>query len=377
MKKKLFIVVNVDSFFLSHRLPIAIAAKEKGYNVTILTRNTGEKEKICSYGFNFIDIPFERSGLNPFHEIRCIGLLFQIYRKHQPDIIHHIALKACVLGSIAAKIANIKNVVNAISGLGYLFIEDRNGIKQKAIRTIIRYSLKGEAYRYIFQNLDDVNDFFGSDKKPLLRTHIIKGSGVDLNEFCFTEPVAKEQLHVVLHGRMLYDKGIIEFIEAARKIKRQFSDKVRFLLIGPSDVYNPAGISDDKLRYLMEEPYLEWIGYRKDILSLLQKADIVVLPSYREGLPKSLIEACAVGRPIITTDTPGCRECVIEGQNGYLVPVRDKDLLAEKIEILLQDPEKRKEMGKCSRMFAEKDFSIETVVHDHLDIYDQVVTSKK
>lgn len=369
MKKALFIVVNVDWFFLSHRLPIALAAKEKGYRVTIVSKDTGKREEIEALGLRFINVEFERSGANPLHELRCIKILYKIYKLEKPDIIHHVTLKASLLGCLAAKLSGIKRVVNAISGFGYNFTDERTGIKQRIIRTMMNMAFKSKKFHFIFQNPDDINQFMKFNFVSESQIHLIKGSGVDLNKFTYEKPISKEKVQVILPARMLYDKGIIEFIQAAKKIKDKVVDKAEFVLVGDCDTINLSGIKEEDIKREIDVPFLNWIGFKKDIFSVIKKSDIVVLPSYREGLPKSLIEACAVGRPIVTTDVEGCRECVIEGYNGYLVPAKNIETLSEKMEDLINDPEKRTRMGLNGRILAEKNFAIDFVIREHLRIY--------
>ena len=369
MKKALFIVVNVDWFFLSHRLPIALAAKEKGYRVTIVSKDTGKREEIEALGLRFINVEFERSGANPLHELRCIKILYKIYKLEKPDIIHHVTLKASLLGCLAAKLSGIKRIVNAISGFGYNFTDERTGIKQRIIRTMMNMAFKSKKFHFIFQNPDDINQFMKFNFVSESQIHLIKGSGVDLNKFTYEKPISKEKVQVILPARMLYDKGIIEFIQAAKKIKDKVVDKAEFVLVGDCDTINLSGIKEEDIKREIDVPFLNWIGFKKDIFSVIKNSDIVVLPSYREGLPKSLIEACAVGRPIVTTDVEGCRECVIEGYNGYLVPAKNIETLSEKMEDLINDPEKRIRMGHNGRILAEKNFSIDSVIREHLRIY--------
>lgn len=369
MNKALFIVVNVDWFFLSHRLPIALAAKEKGYRVTIVSKDTGKREEIEALGLRFINVEFERSGANPLHELRCIKILYKIYKLEKPDIIHHVTLKASLLGCLAAKLSGIKRIVNAISGFGYNFTDERTGIKQRIIRTMMNMAFKSKKFHFIFQNPDDINQFMKFNFVSESQIHLIKGSGVDLNKFTYEKPISKEKVQVILPARMLYDKGIIEFIQAAKKIKDKVVDKAEFVLVGDCDTINLSGIKEEDIKREIDVPFLNWIGFKKDIFSVIKNSDIVVLPSYREGLPKSLIEACAVGRPIVTTDVEGCRECVIEGYNGYLVPAKNIETLSEKMEDLINDPEKRTRMGLNGRILAEKNFSIDSVIREHLRIY--------
>jgi glycosyltransferase involved in cell wall biosynthesis len=371
--KKIFLVVNVDWFFLSHRLPIALAALQQGYEVTIISKDTGRKSEVESYGLRFVDFPFERSGTNPLHEIGCIWRLFQLYRKYKPDIIHHITLKVNLLGCFAAKLAKRKNAVNAISGFGYNFTDGRNGIKQKIIRATMKMAFKSPCFHFIFQNPDDVDQFSQLQFTPKENIHLIKGAGVDLQQFAFTKAMQKEKVRIVLPARMLKDKGVFEFIEAAKKIKEHVADKAEFILVGDCDTLNLAGIQEDELKQALDIPYIQWIGFQKNMFSVLKESDIVVLPSYREGLPKSLIEACAVGRPVITTDTQGCRECVIDGWNGFLVPVKDTEILSQKMKILIDNREQRKSMGENSRLLAEREFSIHSVIAKHLKIYNDIL----
>ena len=372
-KPKFFLVVNVDWFFLSHRLPVAFAAKEKGYDVTILTKNTGKKQEIESYGLQFIDIDFERSGANPLKEIKCILSLIKLYKKEKPNVIHNITLKAALLSSIAAKLTGHKRVINAISGFGYNFTEDRNGFKQKIIKQMMSFAFKSRYFHFIFQNPDDIQQFKKLNFVLENNINLIKGSGVDLDKFTFEKEELKKKVRLILPARMLKDKGVLEFIEAAKKIKERCVDKAEFILAGDCDTINLAGISEEELKKVLDFPYIQWVGFQKYMFQVLKGSDIVVLPSYREGLPKSLIEACAVGRPIITTDTQGCRECVVDDWNGYLVPVKDIEILPQKMEFLINNKEKREIMGKNSRLLAEREFSIGKVIEKHLNIYETIL----
>jgi len=374
---KIFFVVNVDWFFLSHRLPIALAALKEGYNVTIVTKNTGKKEEIESYGLRFIDIDFERSGSNPLQEIKCILSLIKLYKKEKPNIIHNVTLKAALLSSTAAKLTGLKQVVNAISGFGYNFIEGRNGLKQKIVKQMMSFAFKSKYFHFIFQNPNDTQQFQNLRFASENNIHLIKGSGVDLQQFTFENEILKDKVRLILPARMLKDKGVFEFIEAAKKIKERVAAKAEFILAGDCDTLNLAGFQEEELKQALDVPYIQWIGFQKDMFRVYKESDVVVLPSYREGLPKSLIEACAVGRPIITTDTQGCRECVTENYNGYLVPVKDTEILSLRMETLINDPEMREKMGKNSRVLAEREFSVDKVIEAHFAIYNTLSQSKR
>lgn len=368
--QRLFMVVNVDWFFLSHRLPVALAAKKAGYDVTIVTCDTGKGEEIKNHGFNFIDLPFKRSGTNIMYEMKCIRLLNAIYKKHKPDLLHHVTIKVALYGSIAARLSNAGGVVNAISGLGYNFTADRKGFTQRVLLFMMKFGFKRKNMHFIFQNEDDINTFKSLNLVEDKQVSLIKGSGVNLQEFIATPLMPDNgKVKVVLPARMLYDKGVMEFIKAAKLLKNQLLDKAEFILAGDVDKENLAAIPGEEIRALMDGNYLRWIGFQKDMVGLLKASDIVVLPSYREGLPKSLIEAAAIGRPIITTDVPGCRECVVDGYNGYLVPAKDEHRLAGAMLELIKNRDLQVQMGKHSRILAEKEFSIDKVIRETTAIY--------
>lgn len=367
--KKIFFVTNVDWFFISHRLPLALNAIKQGYEVYLLSLNTGKKEFIQEHGIRFIDIPFNRSGSDPLHELKCIFLLFKNYIKYRPNIIHHVTLKAALLGSVAAKLARQYNVVNAISGLGYNFTDGRNGGLQKFLKFLIRVVFKSNHFSFILQNPDDVNMIRKLNLVPSSHIFLIKGSGVDLHEFVYSETPNNIPFKVLFPARILLDKGVLEFIDAAKILQNRFFGKVKFILAGDCDKENLAVLGENELKSLLISDYIEWIGYQRNMFSIYKDSDIVALPSYREGLPKSLIEACAMGRPIVTTDVPGCRECVKTGYNGLLVPAKDAVSLSCAIETLIIDDEKRKMFGINSRSLAEEEFSIDKVVQHTFEIY--------
>lgn len=373
MMRKLIFVVNVDWFFLSHRLPLALEALSRGYDVYLLTADTGKKNEIEGYGIHFVNVPFERSGKNIFHEIKCIGILAKYYLRLNPDIIHHVTLKAALLGSIAAKLSGIKNVINAISGLGYNFTDGRNGLLQKMIRLMMKRSFKSDHFYFILQNPDDIEMMKSVGFVPDSHYKLIKGSGVNLQEYPFTEIDEKEKLRILFPARILYDKGVMELIASTGILKEKWKGRIEFVLAGDCDESNKAVVHQQDLEKLLIPGYIEWIGFRKDMVEQYVQSDIVVLPSYREGLPKSLIEACAIGRPIITTDVPGCRECVVDGYNGRMVPVKEVEPLANAIEDLCENKEMRIQMGINSRKLAEKEFSIEQVVEKTFSIYDEIL----
>lgn len=369
---KLFIVVNVDWFFLSHRKEIALAAQKVGYDVTIVTNNTGMKPVIESLGLKAINLPMSRSGKNIIEELSTFKFLYQLYKKEKPDIVHHVGLKTILWGSFAAKLAKVKGIVNAISGLGIFFSEDKQSIVSKIFVQVLRYSHHRDNLAVIFQNNEDKSLFLNNHVIRPEQAFMIKGSGVDLQRFCYTPEPLEGKIKVLLTARMIPEKGIFILTEAANLLRYEYKDKVHFQLCGGIDD-NPNAIKEDDLKAVCDGEYISWLGYRHDVLQLLKSSHIVAFPSYyKEGLPKSLIEASAVGRPIITTNSIGCKETVIDGYNGFLIPVKNSEILAERLKTLFDDAQLRITMGKHSRKLAEKDFCIKTVVTKHLEIYKQL-----
>lgn len=375
--KKLFIIVNVDWFFLSHRLPVALAAQKAGWDVTIVTADTGKLKDIEAKGLKTINLPMSRSGKNILEELGTLNFLRKLYKREKPDVVHHVGMKTILWGTLAAKFAGVNGVVNAISGLGGFFAEDNKGLMAKLMPKVLKFSHNRKNLLCIFQNDEDKGLYVKNGIIKEEQTRYIKGSGVDLKEFCFTpEAVANEnenhKLRVILTARMIVEKGVFILTEAAEKLRSKYEDKVEFLLVGGIDDH-PGAITKEQLDAVCDGNYIQWLGYRTDIKELLQSSHIVAFPSYyMEGLPKSLIEATAIGRPVITCNSVGCKETVIDGHNGYLIPTKDVDALVKKLDILLSNDKMRQEMGRNSRAYAEANFSIDVVIERHLSIYQEL-----
>lgn len=369
-KKKIVYVVNVDWFFISHRLPLALEASNRGYEVAIVTTNTGRFKELEELGFQLYDLKSGRSGTNPVKEFFLIVRLIKILRRINPTIIHNVTLKMSIYSSIATRFLNVTNVtiINAISGLGYNYTGDRKTRSQSILNILMKLAFNKRNFTFILQNPDDLQHFknlnFGSENQ----FHLIKGAGVDLNEFSFSARKNGIKIIFILTARMLKDKGISEFITASKMVSTKYPD-TRFILAGDIDLENPASFTEDELKKELTGTTIEWLGHRNEISKLLQESDVMVFPSYREGLPKSLIEAAAVGLPIITTDTAGCRECVDDGINGFLVPVGNFDILATKMIELIESPAMRQKMGNASRLKAEKEFSLDMVIEKTFELY--------
>jgi glycosyltransferase involved in cell wall biosynthesis len=369
---KLIIVVNELRFFLSHRLPIALAARDAGYEVHIASRlgTSEEIKELNQEKIRFHPINFHRSSVGLWQETKTILELSKLYRDIQPDIVHHVTIKPVLYGTLAARWVGGIQILNAISGLGYLFIAQgwKSFIRKKILLWSYRAILNSKKVCILFQNPDDQALF--AQHKVIYPEHAfkIKGSGVDLQQFAYST-IPKGRIKVILVARMLWDKGVGEFVESATALKQQGLD-ADFILVGSVDLGNPESISTKQLEQWSRSGVVKWLGGRADITQLLAESHIAVLPSYREGLPKSLIEAAAVGRAIVTTDVPGCREVVKDGKNGFLVPAKDAKKLAVAIQKLINNPKLLNNMGKKSRLIAEQEFSIQQIVEQTLKLYE-------
>lgn len=372
----LLFVVNVDWFFLSHRLPIAVAARNAGLRVMVAAADTGRSSDIRAAGIDFVPLPFSRSGADLLYELRSVALLYKLYKRLRPDLIHHVTIKPVIYGSIAARMLSSIPVVNAISGLGYVFSqrEQARQLRHIALR-LYRFALRHPHSKVIFQNPDDIQVF---RRHRIVREDqivLIRGSGVDCAVF---QPAPKPDGEpiVVLASRMLWDKGVGEFVEAARMLRRE-GVKARFVLVGDSDEGNPTAVPRDQLQRWHNEGVVEWWGYRSDMNRVFSAAHIAVLPTfYPEGLPKVLLEAAASGLPMVATNIPGCREIVRHGINGILVEPKNTAQLAEAIKRLIFDKELREQYGRRAREIAVAEFSLDLVVRQHLDLYSELLGMK-
>lgn len=371
MKRRLVYIVNVDWFFISHRLPLALHALQNEWDVYLLTKITDRQKELENYGIKVFDVPFGRTSVNPVEEVKCVNRLRKLLKEIKPDVVHNVTWKGCLWGSIAAKMTDNQHVVNALSGLGSVFIS--KGLVNRVMGYLAKIAFKNDYASFIFQNPDDVKWFKSLGYATEDRIYMIKGSGIDLGEYAYKEPEYREKLKVLFPARMLRDKGLMELIEAFKILQPKYEGKIELILAGSCGDSNKTALTEEELEMLLVEGYITWIGNQRKMYPVYADSDIVVLPSYREGLPKSLIEACAVGRPIVTTDVPGCRECVDEGINGYLVPVRTSKELADAIGRLADDAELRKRFGQASRKKAEHDFSIENVISKTFGIYEKIM----
>lgn len=373
---KIIIVVNEPGFFVSHRLPIAIAARDRGYEVHVATGPGKAIDNIKKMGFQHHLLPLSRSGRNPIGELILIWNLILLFRRVRPALIHLVTIKPVLYGGIAARICKVPAVVAAISGLGYSFtnVSLKSQVTKWIVTALFRLSFKNLHLKVIFQNSEDLKKVTTLGNLKPLQTEIIRGSGIDLKEYSYL-PEPMEPLVVAFAGRLLKDKGISEFIHAASLLKRKYPT-VQFWVVGDADPGNPASVSSQELARWKQDGVAEFLGYRTDIGALFSKSNIVVLPSYREGLPKVLAEAAACGRAVVTTDVPGCRDAIEPGLTGALVPPRTVEPLVTAIERFILNPEERRKMGVAGRKLAETHFDIQKIVEEHLKIYEDLLSTK-
>jgi len=373
-KKKVLFVVNDPGFFLSHRSGLAKAASEKGYEVHVATAYNENVEKIHDLGLTYHEIPFTRSGINPFSELFLLYKLYRLYRQIRPDLVHHVTIKPVLYGSIAARMASVPAVVNAISGLGYVFSAPgmMPALLRLPVKALYKAALAHKESRVIVQNIHDYNVVLNSGWIDRDRIRLIRGSGVDLNSFKPTNQ-SPDDMILILASRMLWDKGVGVFVEAARDLLSK-GVAARFVLVGDPDLGNPNSVTRQQLMEWAEEPGIEWWGYHDDMEQVLNQASIVCLPTYYgEGVPKVLIEAAASGKPVVATDIPGCAEIIKHDINGILVPAKDAEALAKALALLINDEELRLNMGLNGRRIAENEFSIESVIKQTMDIYQELL----
>jgi glycosyltransferase involved in cell wall biosynthesis len=371
---KTLLFSNTAWYLYNFRLPLAEELRSQGYDVVLVSPNDAHAKKLVEAGFRWIEFPFSRKGQNPLKEILTIFRLAQVYRSEKPDFVHHFTIKCVVYGSLAAKWCGIHRIINAITGLGYVFIGNNSG--QKLLRPLIRllYQMSLKNTQVIFQNQDDLNQFQNENLVSLDQARIIRGSGVDLQKF-HVSPIPERQ-QVVLPARMLWDKGVGEFVQAARQIHAE-GIHARFILAGDTDNENPAAVPLEELREWNDEGVVEWIGWQLDMPAVYASSTIVCLPSYREGLPKTLIEAAACGRPLIAADVPGCREVVIPQETGSLAAVKDVPTLVNCLRALLNDRKEQQRLGENARRLVESEFSIERIIRETLMVYSKLQSDGK
>jgi glycosyltransferase involved in cell wall biosynthesis len=363
---KLLFFVTEDYYFVSHRLRLAVAAQAAGYDVAVVTRVRDAADVIRDAGIRVIPFENERSSFNALREVGTLLRLVRVYRRERPDVLHHVAMKPVLYGSIAARITGQARVINALAGMGWLFTSAGGPVRwlMPMVRTVLGSAAKSGTA--LVQNVDD-EQLLVQLGVPRSRIRRIPGSGVDLDVFRPSPEVPGPPI-VVMPSRLLADKGLLEFVAAARMLRQRGID-ARFVVAGGPDALNPSSIAGATVAEWVREGIIDYAGHVTDVAALLARSHIVCLPSYREGLPKTLIEAASSGKPIVATDVPGCRHVVTEGENGLLVPPRDPVALADALQRLIEDAPLRRRMGARGRARAEAEFGIGAVIDQTLALY--------
>ena len=376
MSRKLLYVDVWPKMFVLHRMGLAKAAQNAGYDIHVAAPDEAERQSIAAAGFHFHEIPLDRRSINPWREFRCIAALVRLFRELRPDLVHAMRLKPIVYGGIAARVTRASAIVYGTTGLGYAF--SKNSIKTILLRTVLkagfRQALRHPNCRILVENPDDASTLVSCGLVAAGMARVIKGVGIDLSQFPLLGQAEGEPV-VVLASRMLWDKGVGEFVSAAVRLRAE-GVRARFALVGDTDPGNRSAVPASQLEEWKRLGIVEWWGWQKEMAPVFAQAHVVCLPSYyREGVPRILIEAAACGRPIVTTDAPGCREIVNHNHNGLLVPVKDSTALAAALRTLIEDPAMRERMGINGRALAAGEFSQECVNEATLRVYDELLGS--
>lgn len=373
--KKLLIVVNNPAFFLSHRLNVAKEAKAQGFRVIVSTMDGPAVQTIKDHGFEHVVFPMLRSGMNPLKELKTLVALCKIYRQVKPDIVHLVTIKPVLYGGIAARLMRVPAVVYAISGMGFLFTKARSRFDpiNMITRLLYRNSLAHTNSRVIVQNQTDqalVQEMCSLKDEQLV---LIRGSGADLNQYQFLPEPPTPPVVITMAARLLRDKGVQEFVDAARLAKKNGRHDLLWQLAGSPDPGNPASITDEDLAAWRDD--IRYLGELTDIAKLYSESHIVALPSYREGLPKSLVEAAACGRAVVTTDVTGCRDAIEPGVTGLLVDVCCAESLYDGVIKLADDDELRRGMGLAGHQLAQEEFDEKLIAKKQVALYAELLAS--
>jgi glycosyltransferase involved in cell wall biosynthesis len=374
---KLIFFANTEWYLFNFRLGLAKYLRDHGAEVVMVSPSGPYGRKLEAEGFRWIPVPMARRSLNPLREAWLLWRLIRIYQTEKPDITHHFTIKCVVYGGLAARLVRVRGIVGAVAGMGFVFASQQAlaRLLRPVVRTLLRIALGGRNCRLVLQNPDDRDALISSGIADPNRMRLIPSSGVDTKRFV---PSVKDKdpdrtKNVLLAARLLWEKGIAEYVAAAKQLKKS-GLKVEFLLAGEPDAGNPNSVQAEQVDAWREEGVIRPLGHIEDMATLLREIDVMTLPSfYREGVPRSLIEAAAAGLPIITTDTPGCRDVVEHNVNGFLVPARDNDALAEALRKVLEDPILAARMGAAGRVKALTEFDERLVFARTMDAYRELV----
>jgi len=371
---KILLFANTDWYLYNFRLPLAQAIKAQGHEVVCISPPGAYGSRLEAAGCRWLPLPMERRSLNPWTEARLLQHLIALYHRERPDLAHHFTLKCVAYGALAARATGV-STVNAITGLGHVFTayNFRTRLLQPPIRSLLRFCLRGLNSRLILQNPDDRQEFLAQHLICADHIRLIPGSGVNTQRFRpRAGPRQPGAFRVLLATRLLWDKGVGEYAEAARQLHRE-GLPIEFRLAGDPDPGNPTSVPQETIEEWQQQGLLTVLGHVGAMEPLLADTDLMILPSYREGTPRSLLEAAACGLPIITTDAIGCREVVEHGVNGLLVPLRDATALATAIRQLHDDPQECQRMGQAGRAKVLAEFDERHIIEQTLAVYRELV----
>jgi glycosyltransferase involved in cell wall biosynthesis len=371
--RKILYFATEDWVFCLHRLPLARAAREAGHEVVVVTRVREHAAPITAAGLRLLPLEMSRGGMRPWQELRTLLQLWRIYRRERPDLAHHVAVKPVLYGAMAAALTGVPAVVNALTGLGFIFTSQRRlaRLLRPPVELALRVLLNRRGSRVIFQNADDLRALTARQIVDADKARLIRGSGVDVDVFTPSAEPAGVPV-VVLPARLLWDKGVGEFVAAARLLRAR-GISARFALVGDRDAENPAAVPQATLDAWHTERVVEFWGWRNDMAQVYRECHIVCLPSYREGFPKVLLEAAACARALVSTDVEGCREAVAHGVSGLLVPVRDAPALADALAQILADPARRAAFGAAARAIVVGELALPVVIARTLAVYAEIL----
>jgi len=348
--------------------------KKKGYCVKIVCPKDNFSKELCISGLEIINWQLSRKSINPLLELYSIINLIRIYNKERPYFVHHFTIKSCLYGTIAAKITNISKIFNAITGLGHIFISTKKSTQliRFLIKPIFKFVFLDQRSTQIFQNQDDQKEFLKLGFINMKNSKIIKGSGVDTkffkpnidNSIDFHNPIK-----ILFPSRIIKEKGLIETISACKILKEE-GYKIELLIAGEIDYGNRSSFTKDELKILEKNNFIKFLGHIKNMYELYLNIDIVILPSWREGLSKTLIEASSMEKPIITSNVPGCRDVVENNINGLLVPKKNFESIVIALKYLISNPKIANEFGKKSRIKAIKEFEVSKINRETINEYE-------
>jgi len=371
MNKKIILVSRCAWTLYNFRSGLMRALKNDG-NTVIGGGAGGDgfESEIEALGIKFTGLSIDKKSINPQADVKLLLTLYQWYKKERPDIVHHFTIKPVIYGSVAARLAGVPKIVNTITGLGYVFTNKKMVWLRRIVKMLYRFSLRFADFTF-FQNQDDFDFFLSHGLVEKHKAGLIAGSGVNCDHFFPIDILNLKEttpLTFLMVSRVLKDKGVYEFVEAAGRVKKFFPDS-EFQLLGMRDIRNPNVVPESDLKIWNDQKLVSWLGEVKDVRPVIADIDVVVLPSYREGIPRALLEAAAMGKPIITTDATGCREVVDDEINGLLIPVKDAIALSQAMLRMIKNPGMRRSMGRAGRKKMLCKFDEKIVIDETLKIY--------